>query len=1225
MPPKLVFEDSESEDEVVLESSPRDSRTEELELNCMELHDQILHRPDTYIGSVKRVKHTDQLWSFSEDKFVQSKPTYSEGLLRIFVEIMSNAIDNVWRSREFGIKCNSIRVTIDEKSGETSVWNDGKDIPISVHKKENRYVPELIFGRLLSSTNYDDSESRKTSGRNGYGAKLTNLFSKKFSVEVCSNKSKKIYTQTWSDNMRVRQEPVIKPSKNTSYTLVSWIPDFKRFDNMTGYDSDIIGLYKKYIYDTAMIVSKYGVKVYINNTHVEMSGLSDYAQLYLPKTEDSEEDESDNEDEEKKEKGDKQEIISFKTVDSRVVVIPFNRHLSVSFVNGICTTEGGVHDDAWCETIFRPILDKINGKKEEKDDKKKTKTQAEKDKEKKKREKEKKENYKLDIEDIYRHFAIFIDVEVTNPEFRGQNKTKLSAPAVTTAIKPTEINKMMKWRVIESIRHMIELREMGELKIKTRGFTKVEGLEDANFAKKPSKRSDCILCVTEGLSAKTYVVAGMKYGLRNKHGKVVSGRDYIGALPIRGKFINPQGRSMKSVAANKEVRALAQGLGLQVGVDYTIEENLKNLRYGSVYVFADADDDGIHIIGLLFNFLYTIYPSILKTDYFYFVRTPIMKIGSGKNIFTFYSLPFAKNYIENNKIKSNVKYFKGLGTSSNKDIATDFGKRIVQLKATDKTDDVITNTFNKKKSDYRKKWLTSFNPSTIEYKEGLDNVIEVLNIEKFINEEFVNFSIEDCKRSLPNIFDGLKESQRKILYSVFKKKLKYESKKSLKVAQLSGYVAEHTNYHHGEDNLIDTIKNMAQRFVGSNNMPFFFNDGMFGSRLENGDDGASGRYLFTKQEYYIRDVFPECDDKYLENVEDDGDIVEKKYYVPVIPMVLINGCIGIGTGFATRIPSYNPETIIKWIRTWNAGGENYPDLIPWYRNFKGEIKLVDGKVYTYGVLQPLGKGKYRVSEIPIGKNNLSISKFRSKLEDLVEKKVIKDFDDHSDDNKVDFVIIEDTDGMKLTLESLNLVDIVHTTNMVMFSGDTTIKKYNTVEDILQEFCKERLAMYHKRRAGEISVLQHKIKVLTNKIKFINEINLSTPEKLVLQNKDDNELLAEMERRGYDKVEKKKKLKKKNDEEENDENESDNEDEENKEQDEKEEEKLGIKGYDYLFDMKIRIYTAKKMAELINERESLQEDLRILNTKTEKQLWEDELCIIEKKYQEWNKIEQARSN
>ena len=492
---EIIIEDDE-EEEIEVESGP--IRTKELTTKCLEQREHVYKRPGTYIGSVKRLERKDPVWVFKNNQIVQVKPVivkgvtktkgviYVEGLFRIFVEVVSNAIDNVWRSKEFGVVCKNIKIYIDKTTGRTSVWNDGKPILLNFDEEQKKYNPELIFSRLLTSTNYDDDEKRKTSGLNGYGTKLTNIFSLLFEIELFNPTYKQIYKQMWKDNMTKRFDPEIisysksfpELGKGSGYTRVSWIPDFKRFDGMTGYDDDILSVYEKYIYDTAMIVSKYNVKVSLNDKVIPVSSFKDYALLYIPESSRQTE-----------------EVHMFSSSDSKVIIMPFDRHISVSFANGMCTPNGGVHNESWREAIFRPIVDKIN--KVKKTDTK-AKTKAEKEKEKKKKEKEKKDNYKVDIDDVYKHFAIFIDCEVENPEYESQNKTKLTSPEVEVKIKRTDIPKIMKWSVIEKIKQMLEVRQLADLKVKTRGFTKVEGLDDANFAKKASKKQDCVLCISEG-------------------------------------------------------------------------------------------------------------------------------------------------------------------------------------------------------------------------------------------------------------------------------------------------------------------------------------------------------------------------------------------------------------------------------------------------------------------------------------------------------------------------------------------------------------------------------------------------------------------------------------------------------------------------------------------------------------------------------------------------------
>jgi DNA topoisomerase-2 len=189
--------------------------------------------------------------------------------------------------------------------------------------------------------------------------------------------------------------------------------------------------------------------------------------------------------------------------------------------------------------------------------------------------------------------------------------------------------------------------------------------------------------------------------------------------------------------------------------------------------------------------------------------------------------------------------------------------------------------------------------------------------------------------------DGLKISLRKILFSAFKKNLKTE----IKVAQFSGYVSEHSGYHHGEASLNAAIVGMAQNFVGSNNINLFEPNGQFGTRLQGGKDSASERYIFTQLNRITRFIFRAEDDAVLTYLDDDGQSVEPIFYVPVIPMVLVNGVKGIGTGFSTDIICYNPQQIIDYIK-YKLTPASAPALVsaptinPFYKNFKGTIQRI---------------------------------------------------------------------------------------------------------------------------------------------------------------------------------------------------------------------------------------------------------------------------------------------
>jgi DNA topoisomerase-2 len=838
--------DSSSESESSSESdSSSDSdddieiKTDELEIQRMSQHEHILHRPDTFIGSTKRIKSSGKMWVKDGELLKCREVFYTEGLLRIFMEPACNVIDNIWRSKQYNITAKIFKITIDRDTGWFTMWNDGKPIPLDKFVEKDGtitddYKPEVIFGQLLTSTNYNDDENRKTSGRNGLGAKATSIFSTNFEIELY-NPSVGIYKQKWSNNMFDKNPPSIDKKKSnfpkglgkTGYTLIKWKPDYKRFE-MNGLDDDFMSIVEKSVYDYALIAGLNGVTTFYNGKELGVLDLKSYANLYYkePPT----------------------EIIQFKSNDCTVILAPkadplFKGDLMhVSFMNGILTSDGGVHVDAWEEAIFRPIINKINKIKPEKEVvKKKAVAKG------KKTVAKKPTRPTIDITHVRKYFSIFVVAEANNPTFRGQNKTYFNGPNININVKRADISKLMKWSFVDRIEDSIRFKELSVLKDagkKKRNFTRIEGLDDANNAGDKKLGKNCILTLTEGDSAATYVVNGMKYGIQGK-----KGHDDIGVYPLRGKLLNVRKASIATILKNKEITSVIKALGLEYGTDYTILENRNKLRYGKLYVIADGDYDGAHITGLVYNVFDTLFPTLLDAgDFFHFLRIPIVKINTKEVKLSFLFYHEAQQYIQENKpTKKSLRYFKGLGTSNKLDVKEDFGRYPVSVIRDEKGIELMQQVFDDEDADFRKEWLLNYKP-TIKERIVEDYKLEELTISEFLNEEMINYSIDSCSRAIACVLDGLKESLRKVLCAAFKKKLTY-NKKSLKVAQFAGYVAEHMGYHHGEQNLYDTITKMGQRFPGSNNIPLFYADGQFGSRRGGGNnntpgkDAAKARYL----------------------------------------------------------------------------------------------------------------------------------------------------------------------------------------------------------------------------------------------------------------------------------------------------------------------------------------------------------------------------------------------
>ena len=286
--------------------------------------------------------------------------------------------------------------------------------------------------------------------------------------------------------------------------------------------------------------------------------------------------------------------------------------------------------------------------------------------------------------------------------------------------------------------------------------------------------------------------------------------------------------------------------------------------------------------------------------------------------------------------------------------------------------------FSKKRVEDRKTWLRSLEPGAF-----VDYGVDALAYKDFVHKELSLFSVADNQRSIPCVVDGLKPSQRKVLFACFKRKLKRE----IKVAQLAGYVSEHSAYHHGEASLTGTIVGMAQDFVGSNNVNLLAPCGQFGTRIMGGKDAASSRYIFTKLEAVARKVFHPDDDAVLKYLDDDGQSIEPNYYVPVLPLALCNGADGIGTGWATSVPNYDPKQLIGVLRRMIAHAGDDVDcdetsllatcaaedvgadgLAPSYRGFKGDVILKKaGSYQALGRVERLDDTKVLIDELPLRK------------------------------------------------------------------------------------------------------------------------------------------------------------------------------------------------------------------------------------------------------------------
>jgi DNA topoisomerase-2 len=1140
--------------------------------------EHIIKRPDTYIGSVERLEK--QMWVYnSESEAIESREiSYVPGLYKIFDEILVNAADNKQRDKNM----NEIKVWIDREKGEISVRNNGRGIPVEMHEKEGIYIPEMIFGHLLTSSNYDDDEQKVTGGRNGYGAKLCNVFSTKFILETVDSKSGKKYTQTWHDNMTKKDKAKITSVKSDDYTRITFYPDFKKF-NMDKMDDDFEALAKRRVYDMAGTCP--GVKVFLNDTRIKITKFKQYMEMYT--------------------KAIKTESLINEGVNNQVILtdnpnerweigfaVSDGSHQQVSFVNSIATTSGGSHVSYIADQITTKLLEIVK--------------------------KKNKGGVTLKPAQIRNHIFLFVNCLIVNPAFNSQTKEQLTTKPSQFGSKCVLSDKFLKdiakTEAVNNIMHFAQQKADQVLK-KSDGNRRTRmsntKLTDANKAGTKDGYK-CTLILTEGDSAAMLALAG----------RAVVNQDLFGVFPLRGKMLNVRDASIDQISKNAEIQNIKQFMGLQHKKEYT-KDTLKTLRYGHLMIMTDQDHDGSHIKGLLINFLQVQFPSLLKIPEFLLeFITPIVKVWKGdpkfpkvkKDFFTMPEYEAWKQQPGHDKGWDH-KYYKGLGTSDTRDAEIYFSDLDKHLKTFHTMQDheppLIDLAFSKKKADERKLWLQNFVPGTYLDMSGKEKI----SYDDFINKELILFSMADNFRSIPSLVDGFKPGQRKILYTALRRNLK----KDIKVVELAGQVMGTTAYAYGETSLQQTIVGLAQTFVGSNNINVLEPSGNFGSRLQGGSDAASARYIYTRLSPFARRIFNAHDEPLLTYNTDDGKTIEPETYIPVVPMVLINGADGIGTGWSTSIPNYNPADVIENIRLRMAGSSkaDMKPMQPWFRGWEGEVEDIgNGRFKFTGTIVHKDANTVEVTELPV---RFWTQDFKAHLEEIIKAEktpsFIKDYSEYNTPEKVHFVITLDDKGMKVALDKgledqFKLSRTMATTNLVAFDGQGRIHKYETPLDIMEEFYHIRLAFYEKRKQYLLNEMQRELDKLSNQSRFVQMI---IDGKLVVSKKKKSVLVAELHKLNFTPIPKLSDAKKQG------------EMEDVVEEDEEGEDAApGANDFDYLLGMAIWSLTLERVEKLLKQIGDKEAEVDALIKLSPKDLWTKDLDELLEEWHTQLQVEATRA-
>jgi len=1011
--------------------------------------EHVLRRPGMYVGGISMTSYKDWIYNFETNLFENVLITFLPAVERVYLEILSNAADNARRTRNEGRNPGSIEIFMDDET--ISIKNYGNIIPVVKHPKYPEYwVPEMLFGELLTSSNYNDDINRIGVGLNGLGAKLVNIFSSIFIVKVGDKENKTIFTGLWENNMS--EEPTIEIGKfsKKSFVEIIWNLDFARF-GIESYPEKSKELFLRHAIDFSFTCQ---VPIIFNGVSYEAQNIKNYIKYIFPE--------------------EICETAKIQVTDDITVCLldtPDNKVVR-SFANGMITKENGVH----VSSVYDDLGEKIK----------------------------KLFKHQILLKDIKPHISMIVSVSVPNPEYPSQEKSKLAGPAITVNLKPKIFKGMESWNLIQRVQHGVEARLFRDLK-KTDATKKRKRMinmgkkgEDANKA--GTKEShECELAIPEGLSATSYPKVRRTLG---------RGKDYVGYYAIKGVPLNVTNASHDQLKENREFADLKIMIGLQEQTDYKLPENKKSLRYGKIIIYADADSDGLHIKGLLVNFFYKRFPSLIELGMVKYLYIPMIKVTKNEKIVDrFYSdYEYRLNAHKYTSKDYEIKYFKGLATSDDPDIEDDLTHALeVTMCMDDFTEDSLDLAFDKNLANERKLWIEeNRNTRSIITPTGKGEADQYIS--DFINSEMVVFSTDNLFRAIPCVYDGFKDSQKKLFWEALNQWLS-KNNHQMKVSHFAAKTAAKTKYLHGEVSLSKTVINMTQSFVGTCNLPYFKAKGQFGTRDDGGTDEApDARYPnIILNDWcslvYFRDLIDLVPRKEFEN-----SLIENEWIPAIIPMVLVNGANGIATGSSTNIPNYNPKDLVEYLLN-KCRGKPTKTPLPYYEGFTGVVKVTDSGHYseeedlekesetvnkgrtlrtfgTYSIELTETGNRIEITELPVGR---WFKTYKTWLFNQKERGFLEDFYDGST-HSIPYYVLTDfkPEKGKINHTSLRLVKSSGI-NLTLIDIDGRPIRFDSVDEIIDLYFEKMSELFLELKRQKIASFEEKIEKIEKKLSLIELI------------------------------------------------------------------------------------------------------------------------------------------
>lgn len=608
----------------------------------------VLNRLAIYAGSPKR-QPFDAYVQEKEGNFVKKTLNIIPAFVKIYSEICDNVVDEHKRAPD---ALTNAKVNINTLTGEISIEDNGRGIPVVKHSELGIYIPEMIFTNLRSGSNFSDvtgdgNSDQSIIGVNGLGSKLTNICSEYFIIETADGK--KSFKMECTGNMRNKSEPIIHNSLR-KFTRITFMPDYKFF-GMDGIDEDHLAIMTKRVVDCAACNPK--IDFYINGKLIKISSFEDYIKMYS------------------------NEFVYEESLDWKVGISSSeNGFEQISFVNGVETFQGGTHIDYISAQVVSKLRDYLQKK------------------------------HKVDVKpaDIKNHFRLFISCNINRPTFSSQNKEHLTSPVsewkTSHTISDKFIKEIIKSDIIQSILDWAAAKqqaaELAELRKKNKESDKVLLKKIPKFHDATTKtRTDAMLFLAEGDSASTPLL-----GARNPV--------TMGVFPLKGRPINVSAATISKIRENTEFENIRNILGLRYGE----KADPKKMNFGKVVISADFDSFGHSISGLIINLFYRMWPEIVEHGMLYRLITPVVVAKSGKTEYEFFSLSDFDDWRNANPDKKiTYRYLKGLGSNDSKTFKKYLenpDKYMVKFSLEDVQDkELLDLCFLKDKgfTDKRKSWL----------------------------------------------------------------------------------------------------------------------------------------------------------------------------------------------------------------------------------------------------------------------------------------------------------------------------------------------------------------------------------------------------------------------------------------------------------------------------------------------------------------------------------------